>query len=150
MRNDPGDGIRQYGFLDYPTHGTGVVDFFCHTAGGRVEIDKWENSAVNDDEWHHIAIAVAYPEVWLFIDGVDQGVQELPDNMVSIETSVLIGKRKPNNFAFKGIIDEVGIFNVGLSEDDVNRIMNNGLIAALAVSPMSKLAASWGIIKTQH
>ncbi|MFC1714396.1 LamG domain-containing protein [Candidatus Poribacteria bacterium] len=150
MRNDPGDGVRQYGLLDYPTHGTGVVDFFFHSAGGRVEMDKWEETAVNDNEWHHIAITIDYPEIRLFVDGVDQGVQTLPDNMVSTETSVWIGKRKPNNFAFKGIIDEVGIFNVGLSEDDVKRIMNDGLVASLAVSPMSKLAASWVTIKTQY
>jgi hypothetical protein len=113
-------------------------------------MDRWEKSAVNDNEWHHIAIAIDYPEIRLFIDGVDQGVQALPDNMVSTETSVWIGKRKPNNFAFKGIIDEVGIFNVGLSKDDVQRIMNDGLITALAVSSMSKLATSWATIKTQQ
>lgn len=149
MRNDPGDGVRQYGFLDYPSHETGVLDFFCHTAGGRVEMDNWQKTAIDDNNWHHVAITVDSPDVHLFVDGVDKGPDQLPDTMVSVDTSVWIGKRKPSNFPFQGIIDEVGIFNVALTEDDVNRVMTEGLSQVLAVSPAGKLATTWASLKNR-
>ena len=51
-----------------------------------------------------------------------------------------------------GVIDEVAVFNVALTEDDINDIMSNGLAEALgiaAVSPTGKLTTTWGSIKGQ-
>ena len=48
----------------------------------------------------------------------------------------------------KSSIDEVGIFNVALTQADINAIMTRGLEDALSVSPSSKLATKWGDIKT--
>jgi len=47
----------------------------------------------------------------------------------------------------KGLIDEVGLFNAALSQDDIKSIMTAGLSHALAVAPMGKIAATWGSIK---
>jgi len=45
-------------------------------------------------------------------------------------------------------IDDIGIFNDALTENDVNSIMKNGLErAALTVEPSEKLAVTWGNIK---
>ncbi len=148
MKNDSSDGVRQYGFLDYPSTCVGI-NFYCETAGGRSDL-CFAGSGVDDNQWHHIAFIIDYPNVTIFIDGEIHDTRKLPSNMKSVDSSLWIGKRKPNNFPFRGIIDEVGIFNVSLSADDVKRIMNDGLTASLAVSPMSKLAASWAVIKTQH
>ena len=47
----------------------------------------------------------------------------------------------PNNdastrhYPVDGIIDEVGIFNVALTVDEINSLMNNGLAGIAAVSP---------------
>ena len=46
-----------------------------------------------------------------------------------------------------GLFDEVAIFNVDLTEDQIKAIMDNGLQAALGVDPHGKLATSWGMIK---
>ena len=48
---------------------------------------------------------------------------------------------------FKGVLDEVAIFNAPLSEDDLNTVMTEGLEGALAVSSVGKLATTWGNIK---
>ena len=48
---------------------------------------------------------------------------------------------------FKGVLDEVAIFNTALSEDDLTVIMEDGLEKALAVSPARKLTTTWGNIK---
>ena len=46
-----------------------------------------------------------------------------------------------------GIIDDVGIFNVALSENDMDLIMNVGLEEAAAVDAVGKLTTTWGNIK---
>ncbi len=49
----------------------------------------------------------------------------------------------------KGIIDDVGLFNVALSEGDMDTIMNNGLEEAAAVDAIGKLTTTWSNIKQQ-
>jgi len=49
---------------------------------------------------------------------------------------------------FKGIIDDVGLFNKALSADDIKNIMNDGLSSTLAVvSSLGKLTTTWAEIK---
>lgn len=50
---------------------------------------------------------------------------------------------------FTGVIDEVGVFNVALSKDDIKDIMNNGFSYIMKVSPIDKLTTTWAIIKKQ-
>ena len=45
-------------------------------------------------------------------------------------------------------MDDVGVFTVGLSEDEINDIMNNGLkYYVTAVENTGKLSTRWGMIK---
>ena len=51
----------------------------------------------------------------------------------------------------EGLLDEVALFNVPLSQEDIKTIMEKGLESAtgsLAVDPESKLATTWGKLKT--
>jgi hypothetical protein len=48
---------------------------------------------------------------------------------------------------YGGLIDELAIFSVALSEDDIINIMDNGLMGMLAVSNKGKLATTWGQLK---
>ena len=48
---------------------------------------------------------------------------------------------------FRGIIDDVAIFNVVLSEDEITQIMDDGLDASFAVFPSDKLTTTWAYIK---
>ena len=54
-----------------------------------------------------------------------------------------------NRFASKGSMDEAAIFNVALSQEDIQAIMNNGLGKTASVSPAGKLAATWAQIKAR-
>jgi hypothetical protein len=65
---------------------------------------------------------------------------------VASDLNLLIGDGYAGKFI--GVVDEVAIFNVVLSEDDINSIMLNGLENTItAVSPSGKLATTWGGIK---
>ncbi len=46
-----------------------------------------------------------------------------------------------------GLLDEVAIFSVDLSEDQINAIRENGLQAALGVHPQGKLTTRMSEIK---
>ena len=48
---------------------------------------------------------------------------------------------------FKGIINDVGLFNKALSIDDIKTIMKEGLSSMLAVSPSDQLTLTWAEIK---
>ena len=152
MRNDDSD-LRQYGFLDYPGNSK-AISAFATIDSGRQEF-FYADQAVDDNEWHHVAIVYDNPAVTLYVDGAAKEetgtVKELSGPMKSSETTTLVGRRKPANFSFIGVIDEVAIFNVSLGADDVAQIISNGLSDVVsAVSSEDKLVASWARVKTQY
>ena len=48
-----------------------------------------------------------------------------------------------------GMLYEVALFDVALTEDDISDLMKNGLEAVLAVEPSGKLATTWADIKSR-
>jgi len=60
-----------------------------------------------------------------------------------------IARRGADNASqyFPGSIDDVGIFNVALTVNEINDIMSKGLAGITAVSPSGKLATTWSEIK---
>ncbi|MBC8468743.1 MAG: hypothetical protein H8D56_04665 [Planctomycetes bacterium] len=53
----------------------------------------------------------------------------------------------------KGIIDDVGLFNVALSLEEINDIMKEGVGRTTGISAISfvgKLATAWGKIKAEN
>ena len=53
---------------------------------------------------------------------------------------------KAPGWDFRGVIDEVGVFNAALSKNDIQGIMKDGL-SPTAVSQSSKLTTTWSAIK---
>ena len=103
--------------------------------------------------WHHLAgsYSDSTGELIAYVDGKEYAAAKASGNALENKwPSLHIGK--PNNtdaYYIQGIIDEVAIFNVALTEDDINAIMTKGLEGAAAVSPADKLATAWGVIKVQ-
>ena len=99
-------------------------------------------------EWRHTAMLVDRDKKKLitYLDGEDEKSVDISDiESVTDVLPVTIGG------GVNGAIDDVGIFNVVLTVDDVVDIMNLGLSEALnmgaAVSPSAKLTTTWGEIK---
>ncbi|HGJ65955.1 TPA: LamG domain-containing protein [bacterium] len=123
------------------------------TDGGINQV-KTVPKLVRDDEWHHGAIAHddKNKKLQMYIDGVKGDLTYAGDYKNS-------GGFLKIAFAAVGAvnlkdaaIDDVGIFNVLLAEEDVINIMKNGLEASAglkAVSPVGRLASTWGRIKEQ-
>jgi hypothetical protein len=104
-------------------------------------------------EWSHLAGTFDGETLKIFFDGVESASKAFKGNIKSTTTSVGIGIAKipSSDGNFKGLLDEVAIFNVALGENDIKKIMDDGLeetVGLTAVSPAGKLTATWAQIKS--
>ncbi|MBC8233521.1 LamG domain-containing protein [bacterium] len=143
---DPANGIQNYA-LDM--NGDGLV-FSEVTAGGNWS-DCGSVTKVYDEEWHFLAASYDGKNLHVYVDGKhekEQAFAKADDNTAP----VTIGDRLDGSQPINGIIDDVGLFSVALSEKDINDIMTKGLGTATGVAPVNslgKLAFTWGMIKTR-
>ena len=107
------------------------------------------------DTWIHAAL------VWdneqngslkIYMDGVQVAQTFRQGKITGNENPLCIGSQT-GGWLFPGLIDDVGIFNAALEEDDIKLIMENGLEKALggglSVESQIGLAATWGETKTR-
>lgn len=103
-------------------------------------------------EWCHLALTVGESIAKLYIDGVQLAPDKTFSNLVLSDTNMdlTIGSAR-TSYYFNGIIDEFAIFNVELSEKDIQNIMNEGLERAtlVAVEPSGKLTRTWADVKAR-
>ena len=124
---------------------------------GPVEMVGWGcdwirgSEKVDDDKWHHIAITWddGAGEGHAYVDGVE-GTHEVtyngcPDNAGN---TIRLGFSESGHSAgnFVGLMDEVRLYERGLTEKEVNEIMDD----AAAVEAADKLTVTWGAIKTSQ
>jgi len=131
-----------------PTIQIGLNDFYgsivqnglqdsSHVRGG-----EWQQ-----DEWSFVALTHDGDVLKLYVDGEIVAEKALGKADTTTDAEIRFGAYSKPNWDFIGVLDEVGVFNVALAENDIKSIMNNGLEEALAVSAVGKLAETWGHIK---
>lgn len=139
------DGPRNFFLASNPQ---GIVYTGFHSSNSYIEIIG--KTKVHDDKWHHLAATYNKETVCLYVDGVLEAKKSVTDKPVTNKADVILGERINSDNFIKGIIDELGLFNRGLTEDEVNNIKTKGLDKALglaAVSIKDKLATTLGEIK---
>jgi len=111
--------------------GSQRIDFRVNADRLRVEHGNGNvqgDSNVNDGSWHHVAVTVqenatiSYPEVILWLDGIDDTRPGTDEDIFDITANVdvSIGYRATNNDRFfMGQIDGVRIYDRVLSQDEV-------------------------------
>jgi hypothetical protein len=75
-----------------------------------------------DNSWHHVAAVIdaSNLKAYIYVDGVLRVSKDIPNNNITVNTQpLLIGKRSDTNEWFRGSIDEVRIWNVALTEQEV-------------------------------
>jgi hypothetical protein len=105
------------------------------------------------NKWTHIACVWDGSNMIIYFNGVAHG--SMPYNL-----KMFVGKGKVDigtlneeavaNRVFDGIIDDVAIFNIALTVEQVNNIIKLGLNGANPVSPLSKLTTTWGGAKAKY
>ena len=105
-------------------------------------------------EWVHYAGTYSREEgsAVLYINGKNVGQEEARlDTPIAgdWDSGARVGYNIDNNRPFTGLMDDLNIWKRGLSEAEVNDIMNNGLGAVLtAVEAGGKLTTTWGKLKS--
>ncbi len=106
---------------------------------------------IEEDRWYHEAITFDGETRKAFLDGelVEEvkGSGEItygrPAPTAVIGCASTVVKRE----YFNGFVDEIAIFDVALSEKEINEIIDDGLGGILAVNPSGKVATTWANIK---
>ncbi|MHC4580884.1 MAG: LamG domain-containing protein [Planctomycetota bacterium] len=106
-----------------------LVNARVNAEGGNALIST---TAIEDDTWYHIAFVfdgqgAAGDKVRLYINGVLEDSGDHPSSAVNVSGApVWIGELDANRgFAWDGIMDEIGIWSVALSADQINWLMGN-------------------------
>jgi len=110
--------------------------------------------AMPQNEWKHVAATVTADGIsTIYVDGVVEHTNPSYLYHPSATSSLLIGAAVAfGGEYFNGIIDDVGIFNVALTADDIKSTMNSGLERAFGLAPVfpkGKLTTVWGEIKSE-
>ena len=101
--------------------------------------------------WYHVANVYDGETCKIYVDGEEKVSQKVPKfQLQDQDQTAWLATDKGTGFLSATIMDEVGLFNDGLTEDEVQGIMNDGILfTALAVDPSDKLPVVWGKLKSQ-
>ncbi len=132
---------------------TQVSVTIANEGGAGPMLDFISAGEVVDGKWHHVLfIADRSDTTRIYIDGkFDAEGGETEGTDITTESPLFIGAsvriNKTTRRYFEGLIDEVGIYNRALTDDEIERNFNS---KGLAVSPQKKLAIAWGEIKVSR
>ena len=128
---DCGNNCQPYVEVRRPVAGTFVDKEWIHVAETR-NVSKREYKMYKNGE-------VAAEDKW-----AKCGAHPCGDSTPS-GLNLLIGSGYAGKF--RGILDDIAIFNVVLDEDVIQSIMDDGIDAAFDVSPTDKLTTTWATLK---
>ena len=88
-------------------------------------------------------------KIQIYLNGKVIGSQDTTGKINENDKApVWIGKKANENIWLNGVMDDLAIFNVGLTAAEINTYMNDGLLAVTtAVSASNRLTTTWGYIK---
>jgi len=85
----------------------------------------------------------------LYVNGKLDAQGNFTDKPNVTNVQFIMGRTANGSYKYSGAIDEVGLFNQALSEQDINSIITNGLkSSATPVTPKIKLATTWADVKS--
>ena len=109
-----------------------------------------------DTDWHHIAVTWDGKEFGVYMDAKEIGAgvttanigrNPLSDKPLLIGIYLATGQHGQWGAFLGAIIDDVAIFNVALSDGDIETLMNDGLQKTASVDASGKLTTTWAALK---
>lgn len=97
----------------------------CNGYGGSF-CQSWQVN-YSDDKWHHIAATYDGVVSKLFFDGQMVSFQSNNGLVSSQDNSILVGSHNRNIYAFTGLIDDVYVDTIALSDMKINRLYSDNI-----------------------
>ena len=111
------------GQYQFRTNTDGTLHFFTHNVSSGYGLNFDSSSTIRTGAWRHVAVVREGLTGKIYIDGVESGTATTTTKIPLINISVAIGAdHRDNNKYFKGSIDEVQIYDVALTEAQINNI----------------------------
>ena len=79
-------------------------------------------TVVADDTWHHVVGTFDGSRLTLYVDGVEDGTAVIGANSLSTTHTLRFGTGRQGGFFYDGLLDEVRIWNRGLSAAEVAEV----------------------------
>jgi len=95
-------------------------------------------------KWHHIAGVYDGSEAIIYINGEVDNEKKFEGVLKHNGENFWMGARKSDGLPYHGILDELRLYNRGLSQAEIEQNLE---AEGLAVEPAQKLALTWGAIK---
>ena len=134
-------GRTQYGLFSE----SGVFKLRFETDGGRADITT---DLPATGEWTNVAFTNDGNTAVIYINGEAVAEGDVPGTLNANDDPWRIGQDCDRaNYVFAGIIDEVTLWNRALSADEIDAAQE---VLLTPVDPLSKLATTWGRVKTTH
>ncbi|MFZ4058434.1 MAG: LamG-like jellyroll fold domain-containing protein [Ferruginibacter sp.] len=109
-----------------PNGGAGKI--FLECAVGGVNRLLYGTTAVNDNQWHHVAASYDGENIRLYVDGVLENTLAATGTLPIVTSPLGIGYNYADGrYQFIGKIDEVRIWNVARNLTQITATMNNSL-----------------------
>ena len=112
----------------------------------------WNQGAVKKDTWLYMTATYDGTDtITIYENGAQIGaVSGMGGPAPRNDTDVNIGGWTDNTSeTLNGMLYDVALFDVALSEADINNLMKDGLSSITAVEPTGKLATTWAGIKSR-
>ena len=125
--------------------------------GGNL-LRSWTNTwdvasgvTVKDGTWYHVANVYSGEACSIYINGEEKVSQKVPKfQLQDQDQTAWLATDRGTGFLSAVIMDEVGLFNDALTEDEIQGIMKDGIYhTAFAVEPSDKLSVLWGKLKAR-
>jgi len=135
--------------LNWPQGGNEQKLNLWLTIGGWI---LFSGDAVSADSWSHVAATYDGSTVKMYIDGNLVNSVDQEGEIATSANDILIaqGNTGIGSQAFEGLIDEIAVFNIALSADDVKDLATKGFAGTQAVSKKEKLSVTWGKVKAEN
>lgn len=96
----------------------GKVNFYVNSGGASGDIVS--SRAINDGLWHHVAGVRSGTQMFLYLDGLQAGLVNIPAVGSLDNTAPLTIGYAPTNIRYYGLVDEVRLSNVARAPQDFN------------------------------
>ena len=105
------------------------------------------NSPINAGEWYYVVgVRESGKEIRIYLNGeLAISADDLTAGDIASDAPLYAGNRFAGERAFKGLIDEVGIYSRALSAGDIQKNYSSD---GFAIEPAGKLSGMWGEIKS--